>query len=370
MKKKEQDPFNAFGWDEETTEVDFFGEIEKSVNPAKEEEEVSEETTDTKEVEEPEKKEDEVEDTEVFKDLEISAEDEEEDIEEDEEEDSPAPSKNLSSYKHLFDEGILELDEDEELPDTIDEKYITSKMEASIEKKFEESIGDLPEEVKNIIKYVHNGGDYRDFINNLNESSSISEDIDLDDEKNQEKVMRVLLQEDGQDEEEIDTQIEFLKDTGKLSSISQKKFDRWKGNKEKESQKLIEQQKQQKALAKENQLQFKKSISNLLMETEEIKGLSVSQKEIKELPNYISNTSVKLQDGRQITPFYRDLFESLKDPEKLVALAKLVRNDFDFGDIKKGIVTKQTQKLKEDLQRQSNNKPKRSSQKKRLIDLI
>ena len=42
MKKKEQDPFNAFGWDEETTEVDFFGEIEKSVNPAKEEEEVSE----------------------------------------------------------------------------------------------------------------------------------------------------------------------------------------------------------------------------------------------------------------------------------------------------------------------------------------
>ena len=365
-KKTEQDPFNAFGWDEETSEIDFFGEIEKSITPEKEEK--AEEVEDVTDVTDPiEEKKEEEEDTDIFQEFE-QVEEQEEDTDGEEEEkpadpdkDSPVNIKN--SVKHLFDDGTLELDEEEELPEEIDSDYLKNKIEASIEKKFEESISDLPDDVKNIIRYVHNGGSLKDIVSTLTQETELSEDIDMEEEKNQEKVLRHLLKEEGEDEELIEAQVEFLKDSGKLSSISQKKFDKWKKDRKA--------QKKAKIAARENQAKFKKDISTLLSENPEVKGLSFSKKEIQELPSYISDTSVKLQDGRSITPFYRDLFESLKNPEELLAIAKLVKTKFDFSDIKKELSTKHSKKLKEDLQRQTDNKPKRSSQKtNRLIDYL
>jgi len=368
MNKEKQDPFNAFNWDEETTEVDFFGEVEKSVQTEKKEPE------NTEVEEEVEKKtettEEEPEDT--FQDLEIVEEEEEDSSENDEASSEKSTTNIKESIQHLIEQGLIELDEDEELPEDVDNDFLTSKIEASIEKRFEESIQDLPDEVKNIIKYVHNGGDLKDIISNLSESSDINEDIDLSEESNQEKVMRYLLKQDGEDDELIEANIEFLKDSGKLSSVAEKKFNKWKASQEEATQKIVKQQERQKLLAREQQVKFKKDIGEYLTENEEIKGLAISRKEAKELPNYISDTTIKLEDGRKITPFYRDLFESLKDKDKLIAIAKLVKSDFDFSDFKKNIVTKQTKELKKDLQRQENKSPeKRSSQKKvRLIDLI
>lgn len=372
MSKEKNDPFNEFNWDEETTEVDFFGEVEKSVNSSKEE---PEKEVETEKVKEEEKKVEEIsdeEDDEAFKDLEtFEDEDSKESLQEDDGTSENSTANIRDSIKHLVDIGLLELDEDEELPKNIDNDYLSSKIENTIEKKFEESIQDLPEEVKNIIKYVHNGGNLTDIISKVSESSNIDENIDMSEEANQEKVLKFLLKQDGEDDEVIEANIEFLKDSGKLASISQRRYNKWKENKEKEAQNLVEQQKRQRAIAKENQIKFKRDISEYLNEVEEIKGLSISKREAKELPDYISDTTIKLEDGRQITPFYKDLFEALRDKDKLVAIAKLVKNDFDFSDIKKNIVTKQTKNLKEDLQRQENRSPeKRSSQKKRLIDLI
>lgn len=366
-KKTEQDPFNAFNWDEESTEIDFFGEVEKNMAPEKEEEEEVEVVE--KEEETSKNKEEDKEEENVFEDFENLDDDKEE-------EEDVAPLKKTTtnikeSVKHLFEEGTLVLDEDEEVPEEIDNEYLTSKIEASIEKRFEEGIASLPDEVKNIIRFVNSGGALKDIISSVTQDTGISVDIDMDEEKNQEKVLKHLLKEEGEDDEFIEAQIEFFKDSGKLSSISKKKFERWKKNKDLDSQKLIEEQKRTKVAARENQARFKKEIGVLLSENPEIKGLNFSQKEIQDYPSYISDTSVKLQDGRSITPFYRDLFESLKNPEELLAIAKLVKTKFDFSDIKKDINTKQSKKLKEDLQRQSENTPKkRSSHKKRLIDLL
>lgn len=374
MSKKEQDPFNAFNWDEEIAEVDFFGEIEKNVQTVKEEEEEKPvETEDTKDDPKKTVEKEEDDDEGVFEDLEVvEDEDEEEDLENDDVDSEKSTTNIKDSVQHLIDQGLLELDEGEELPENVDNDFLANKIETSIEKRFEESIQDLPEEVKNIIKYVHNGGNLKDIISVASESSELNEDIDLTNEANQEKVMKYLLKEDGEDDEIIEANIEFLKDSGKLSSVVEKKFNKWKAAKEEETQKLVKQQEKQRKLARENQVKFKKDIGEYLSESEEIKGLTISRKEAKELPNYISDTTVVMEDGRKITPFYRDLFEALRDKDKIIAIAKLVRSDFDFSDVKKSIVTKQTRELKKDLQRQGNKSPeKRSSQKKvRLIDLI
>jgi len=65
----------------------------------------------------------------------------------------------------------------------------------------------------------------------------------------------------------------------------------------------------------------------------------------------------------------------MKDKEKLVLMAKLLRNDFDFSSITKSIDTKRTRELKDNLQRQAESKSVKSnngsSQKpQRLIDLL
>ncbi len=352
---EEKSPFNEFNWDSEITDVDFFGEIQK----------IQEEVPEKEEKKEEEKsKEEEIEEEKIFEDL----------VEEQEENSSETlekPSTGLKdSLQYLIEQGIIELDENEELPESVDNDYLTDIIDKSIEKRFEESIKNLPEDLKNIIKYVNNGGSLEDIITILSESSELSEDIDLSDESNQEKVLRYLLKQEGEDDEIIEANIEFLKDSGKLAAISEKKFEKWKNDKKTELEMEVENQKKQKQLLKENQIKFKKDISEYLSSNNEIKGLTISKNEEKELPSYISDTSIKLQDGRQITPFYRDLFEALKDREKIIALAKIIKSDFDFSSMKKNIVTKQTQKLKEEIQRQEKSTDKRSSQKTRLIDLL
>ncbi len=352
---EEKSPFNEFNWDSEITDVDFFGEIQKIQEKVPEKEEKKEEEK---------SKEEKIEEEKIFEDL----------IEEQEENSSETlekPSTGLKdSLQYLIEQGIIELDENEELPESVDNDYLTDIIDKSIEKRFEESIKNLPEDLKNIIKYVNNGGSLEDIITILSESSELSEDIDLSDESNQEKVLRYLLKQEGEDDEIIEANIEFLKDSGKLAAISEKKFEKWKNDKKTELEMEVENQKKQKQLLKENQIKFKKDISEYLSSNNEIKGLTISKNEEKELPSYISDTSIKLQDGRQITPFYRDLFEALKDREKIIALAKIIKSDFDFSSMKKNIVTKQTQKLKEEIQRQEKSTDKRSSQKTRLIDLL
>ena len=137
-----------------------------------------------------------------------------------------------------------------------------------------------------------------------------------------------------------------------------------------EIEKEVERQKADKKSQVESQKEFKKSISTFVSESTEIKGMPLNKKDSQELPDYISNPTIKLQDGRQITPFYRDLFESFKDKEKLVLLAKLVKNEFDFSDIKKEVATKQTREIKNEFQRQKKNQPKEAHIPKRLVDLI
>ena len=52
--------------------------------------------------------------------------------------------------------------------------------------------------------------------------------IDLNKEENQQKVLEVLLKEEGLDDDLIETQLTFLKDGGKLKAFAEKKYNNWK----------------------------------------------------------------------------------------------------------------------------------------------
>lgn len=358
-----QEDLKNFDWDKD---IDFFGEnapenmvIDDGTlipkEEPKEEEPKKEEVTEEKEEK---KTEEEIKAEEAFEDLVVDS------------EDSYVSSKVSYNdfYKKLVSENII--DDDEEDGVEITEEVLAEKIEAQFEKRFEDGIKDLPQELKEAIKFVYNGGEYQDFVSNYTKHTELSEDLDITDEDNQEKVLRYMLEKDETDKEIIESQIEFYKDSGKLESISTKYFNKWKKDMKAERENLIESQKEAKRQALENQKEFKKEISTFISKNNEIKGFSLNRKDENELPEYISNPTIKLDNGRQITPFYRDLFEALKDKENIVLLAKMVKDNFNLESFKKNIVTKQTKEIKDNLQRQQKSTNKDAHKPKRLVDLI
>ena len=375
-----ENTFDTFSWDSNVPEIDFFGE--STPNPSLKAEDVAKEIeneeedgkvkpTSTKEKEEePE--------IDFFgeKPKEEKTEETSNEEAQEEEEEEKIVTTNVAVVSLLKDKGIIdfELEEGEELDEEEAELLLTEKFEESIDKKLEQTIADLPESVKNIVRFATKGGDVDKMLAEMSKPrvGGITRDLDLEEENNQELVVRFQLSKEGYDEEYIDTHIEVLKDTNKLKTIAEKHHSKWKKDDESKEKAMVEAQKEAKLKAKQTQINFKKEITEHLAETESVNNLKFSKADAKELPDYISNTSIKLQDGREITPFYRDLFEAMKDKDKLLVLAKLVKNNFDFKDIEKQAATKQVDKLKDDLQRQKQGKTMKSaggsSQPKRLAD--
>lgn len=375
---------NKFAWDNSVESVDFFGEVESNPNFSTDEKEGKKELEDLDQSEEKKEIEEELED--VFKDIEVSNTDEEtsEDSEEDEEGEDSSDLKKTKEVKtkteinnsgvanFLKEKGFLnfELEEGEELDEEKAFSLIEDKFEESVDSKVEELMKTLPDDVKNLVKYAVNGGDLNSYLSNIaSTTKSITKDLDLEDEKNQEFLVREKLKSQGEDDEYIQTQIDFLKEKDKLGDVAEKYFDKVIEEKEKRERELVEQQKEARKQAKENQIKFKKEISSLLEEKEEVKGLKFNKQDKRELPEYISSASIELQDGRTITPFYNDLFETLKDKDKTLLLAKLIKSDFDFSSIEKQAETKSTKQVKDNLERKNETSVKKgSSQPKRITD--
>lgn len=373
------DGLDKFAWDNTTESIDFFGEVEYNPNKQEDKSKEAKEGLDDLEKEktkETEKKEIPKEEEDAFKEFETTEKETEEDESEDSKKTSETTTKELNNIgvaSFLKEKGFLdfELEEGEELDEDKASTLIEEKFEESVETKVNDLIKGLPETVKNLVKFAANGGNVTEYLSALQSrgSDKISKDIDLEDEKNQELVVRHKLAAQGEEDEDIETQIEFLKEKGKLGDVAEKHFSKWVKESEDEEKAFAENQKNARKVAKENQIKFKKEISSLLQEKDEIYNLKFSDTEKKELPDYISNASIELEDGRKMTPFYSDLFETLKDKEKTLALAKIIKKGLDFSDIEKSAKTKQTKELKENLQRtEKTSVSKGSSQPKRLTD--
>lgn len=365
-----QEDLETFKWDEPVPGVDFFSEV-GTQEPEKKEEGKSEEE---------DKPEDKTEETvdlfgETSKEQEST---EEVDRKEEEEIDKPNNEKisNLGVANFLKEKGIIdfELEEGEELDELDAEQLIEDSYEEAVERRLGETISELPDSVKNLVKFVSKGGDPDEYFAQMSAVSSegISKNLDITNEDNQVKFMKFQLKQDGFDDEYIDFQIETMKDSGRLESMSSKAFTKWKKEQDEKDSSLLERQKEAIEKQRQAQLKYRRDLGQKLSETESINNLKFSKQDIKELPDYISTANVTLEDGRKISPFYRDLFEYVKDPEKVLVIAKLIKGGLDFKDIEKNVITKQTKEVKQDLQRQKDNKrinsAEGSSQPKRLAD--
>lgn len=354
-KAEEQEVF------ETTSPLSFFGEIvetsEDFLNQDLE--------TENEEEEEKGKAEEEIEFFPLESPFDVE-EEEEQDEEEEEEEDEDeknekgqkknSKSEKVNTINFLAEKGFIELEEDVEVTEENSEEILEASWEKSIDSAIDEMIEDLPERAKNFFRFVSKGGDPDEFLEKMaiNVQTGISKNSDREDEKVLEKALRIKYKADGYDDEDIEDQIQALKDAEKFEKIGQKAFDAIIEKQEKEEAEEVNKINKLLKDKKEKEKAFKQRVNNFVAEAKEVKGLSLSVKDKQSLPKYIYEPAVTLDDGRTLTQIQIDFFEAIgsESPEKLVALAKVLNSDFDFSSIKKKAVTEETREnLKKNQQR-------------------
>jgi hypothetical protein len=383
------------GWDNASQQHDFFGEtnLVEDVITAVEKDDIATENTTTKgnKKEEAEK---ELEEQKLidaqFASFSGTSSEEDEDEDDDptaltgkskegsEETIKVTPKSTLSFLK---DKGLVEYEEDPEKPLTEEEaeNLLEDSWEAAVEKEVEETIKDLPNELKQLIKYAAQGGNVGELLGKMAKQATLglTKDSDIDSEATQILAVSMDLAEQGYDQEYIDTQIEFLKEKEKLEGVAKKAFDKIISKQEEETTQEIQRQKNSAEHRKKAAREYKVNITSHIGALEEVQGLPISKQDKTVLPTYISEPSVELQDGRLVSEMQADLFKVMADKDKIVLLAKLLKTDFDFSAIERKKQTQAARGIKEEIQRADKNSTVRNStdgghkpQKKAIWDMI
>jgi hypothetical protein len=281
----------------------------------------------------------------------------------------------------LKERGLVEYEEDPESPlsDEDAENLIEDSWEAALEKEVESTIKELPDELKQLIKFASKGGDVGQLLGKMvqHATSGINKNSDIGNEDVQVLAVTMDLRNQGHDQEYIDAQIEFLKEKDKLEGIAKKSFDKIVAEQEAETAGQVERQKQVLDNKKKAAREYKNNITTHINSLEDAGGLPISKQDKTVLPTYISEPTVELQDGRFVSEMQADLFKVMADKDKIVLLAKLLKSDFDFGAIERKKQTAASRGIRDEIQRADKTQTITSSssgghkpQKKAVWDMI
>jgi hypothetical protein len=281
-----------------------------------------------------------------------------------EEDDEPANDDDDSddiNYFEVFGKGLVKaglLDaEDAEDQEWTEESFL-GKMSETIEKRAWDTLEELATEtygeagVKLVEDIFINKVPIQQYLQMFN-NEQIVENVDLNNEVNQERVVRLYLAKTGMDEDEIEDQLTFAKDNDRLGSYAKK----YHG-------KLVERMQQERAvLAQDNaqrvqEVQQKEqmrqqqyaSVLEDSIKKGEIEGYPINETTASDLFDFVLSKPHVLPNGQRITDFeFKLATMRQEDPSKFLAIARLVQNDLDLTPIKRKGVTEETNSIFNDL---------------------
>ena len=348
------------GWEDTSQQHDFFGETNLEVDVV----EVASKDDVATEEEKAAKEKEEKEQQEIIDDQFSSFEKTASKVETDEDDDKGTPQgkkegatnvNNKQTLEFLKEKGLVdyELEEGKELTEEEAEHLIEDSWEKALESEVEATIKDLPQDIKDLIKFASKGGNVGELLGKMiqHATSGISKDSDISNEDVQVLAVTMDLKNQGYDQEYIDSQIEFLKDSGKLGNISEKAYNKIIAQQEAETAGQVQRQKENADLRKKQAREYKSNITTHINALEETNGLPLSKQDKISLPTYISEPNVELQDGRFVSEMQADLFKVMADKDKIVLLAKLLKTDFDFSAIERKKQTQAARGVREAVER-------------------
>jgi len=273
-------------------------------------------------------------------------------------------SENSSTLKYLKEIGLInyELEEGVELSTEEEYELLEESFEGSVENRVQEVFKSLDPFTKGLNNYVINGGDPKEYFRLQDQSSNLSEDLDLDSVENQELVYRAAATKEGKTSEEISDEIEYLKESGKLKNNVTPKLERLVKEEAKLEASLLENQAKDKQERKRLAVEGRRNLEEFATKSKEVLGLKLSREDKKGLPAFMYNSTVKLEDGSSATEMQVSLHKALQDPEKSLAIAKLLKSNFDFTSLGDRANKKAVKKIKDTLENQGKSSSKTSFQ--------
>jgi DNA-binding transcriptional MerR regulator len=279
------------------------------------------------------------------------AESEEEDVED------VASTKFEALANDLFNLGVFTKDDEDEdiainTPEEFLERFQAEKKKGAIE-VVNNFIGQFGEDYQQAFDAIFvKGVDPKEYFGTYNNIANFS-DMDLSQEGNQVAVIKQALSDQGFDPEDVETEVERLKNYGDLETVATKHH---KVLVKKEAQKLAQlEQKaevelQQKAAIKNQYIQNVQTILQDKLKAKEFDGIPLNPKIAGELQDFLLVDKYKTNSGETLTDFDRTILE-LKRPEnhamkvKLGLLLKILEKDPTLSTIQKTGVTKKSNEL-------------------------
>lgn len=348
------------GWEDSSQQHDFFGETNLEVDAVEIALKDDVKTEETLAKEKEEKEEQEL-INEQFSSFEKPSKVTDEDAES---EDKSTPSgkkepatnvNNKQTLEFLKEKGLVDykLEDGKELSEEEAEHLIEDSWEKALDLEVEATIKDLPQDIKDLVKFASKGGNVGELLSKMvqHATSGITKNSDIDNEDVQVLAVTMDLRNQGYDQEYIDSQVEFLKDSGKLGNISKKAYDKIIAEQEAETAGQVQKQAQAVESRKKAAREYKSNITTHINSLNEMGGLPISKQDKTVLPTYISEPTVELQDGRYVSEMQADLFKVMADKDKIVLLAKLLKTDFDFSAIERKKQTQAARGIKEAVER-------------------
>ncbi len=314
----------------------------------------------------------------------------EDDEEDDDDEPAPAPAKKAAAEstdnqedsdeegeeeganqftalsRDLFKLGVFSKEDDDEedalieTPEAFLEKFQAEKKKGAIE-IVNNFIGQFGEDYQQAFDAIFvKGVDPKDYFGTYNQIQSFAE-MDLSQENNQVSIIRQALTDQGFEKEDVDTEVERLKNYGDLENVATKHH---KVLVKKEAAKLQQMEQQKEAQLQQQQAikqQYYQNVNNVLQEkikAKEFDGIPINPKLAGELQDFLVTDKYKTNSGETLTDFDKTILE-LKRPEnhatkvKLALIMKIMEKDPTLSTIQKTGITKKSNELFGEVARQA-----------------
>jgi hypothetical protein len=266
--------------------------------------------------------------------------------------------------RDLFKLGVFSQDDDEEdidisTPEAFLERFQNEKKKGAVE-MVQNFIGQFGEDYQQAFEAVFvKGVSPKEYFGTYNNVVSFSE-MDLSQENNQVRVIKQALTDQGFESEDVDTEVERLKNYGDLESVATKHH---KVLVKKEAQKLVqmeqkaEQELQQKQAVKNQYIQNVQGVLQDKLKSKEFDGIPINPKLANELQDFLLVDKYKTASGETLTDFDKTILE-LKRPEnhatkvKVALLLKILEKDPTLSTIQRTGVSKKSNELFGEVARQ------------------
>jgi hypothetical protein len=296
-----------------------------------------------------------------------------------EEEEEIEGSQFSALANDLFNLGVFTKDsEDEEVsistPEEFLERFNAEKKKGASE-MIENFLTQFGEDYKQAFESIFvKGVDPKEYFGAYDKVVSFSE-MDLSNENNQMSIMRQALSDQGFDSEDIDTEIERLQNYGDLETVAtrhHKVLVKKEAKKLQEMELQAEQLQQQKAAIKNQYVSNVQTILSNKLKEKEFDGIPLNPQLANELQDFLLVDKWKTPQGETLSDFDRTILD-LKRPEnhetkvKVALLLKILEKDPTLSTIQRKGVTKQSNKIFNEVARQvkktssTNAKPKQNS---------